>query len=410
MEGRADASAAAAERDGPPRQERGAASRSRMAEVRRRVRDALLGIGAGDEDGADLPEEIGIGRPLAVFGVRLLNGELLTGRLGDREKREWLESLLALHEKQMKGIMVHIEGPRFAILLPLDRAPAGGEQADELARYVSRLTSLLAKFMNVRLDSRASALCLDVRDLPGAFAAAMAGLAGDGAPSAEAAGSRQPIVGLREERELLGALERLDPAAAEGWIRELYAAAAARAGGPAGADGLRQLGAELLALAGRAARQLQAERALPLACPPIEEPLRALPPAGADDPADAAVRIYKELIRRASSARRLSPYVRKALAHMQEAFREDISLADSAARVGIHPAYLSRLFRQELGASFVEHLNGIRIEAAKSLIAAGVKIKDIYENVGFNNYSYFFKVFKLVSGMTPAEYEKGKRG
>ena len=34
------------------------------------------------------------------------------------------------------------------------------------------------------------------------------------------------------------------------------------------------------------------------------------------------------------------------------------------------------------------------------------KLKDIIKEVGFNNYTYFFKVFKDIMGMTPLEYEE----
>ncbi|UVI29146.1 response regulator transcription factor [Paenibacillus spongiae] len=104
-----------------------------------------------------------------------------------------------------------------------------------------------------------------------------------------------------------------------------------------------------------------------------------------------------------------SPYVKKAVGCMRDRYREDLSLGEVAGHIGIHPAYLSRLFRQEMGVPFVEYLNKIRIESAKTMIGGGLKIKDIYEQVGFHNYNYFFRVFKSVEGMTPTQYERRKR-
>jgi len=52
-------------------------------------------------------------------------------------------------------------------------------------------------------------------------------------------------------------------------------------------------------------------------------------------------------------------------------------------------------------------LNLVRVEHAKRLIENGdAKLKEIVKEVGFNSYTYFFKVFKDISGMTPLEYEE----
>ena len=55
----------------------------------------------------------------------------------------------------------------------------------------------------------------------------------------------------------------------------------------------------------------------------------------------------------------------------------------------------------------MEYLNRIRVENAKNLIENGeFRFKEIVAKVGFNNYNYFFRVFKEVVGMTPLEYEQ----
>ena len=55
-------------------------------------------------------------------------------------------------------------------------------------------------------------------------------------------------------------------------------------------------------------------------------------------------------------------------------------------------------------------MNEYRVERAQLLIQSGIgSLKDIVGQVGFNNYNYFFRVFKSVTGMTPAEYEKDQR-
>jgi two-component system response regulator YesN len=68
---------------------------------------------------------------------------------------------------------------------------------------------------------------------------------------------------------------------------------------------------------------------------------------------------------------------------------------------------LSRKIKEECGLGFSDYLNQMRIKKAKEMIRSGDKnIKEIVNLVGFNNYNYFFKVFKDLEGMTPSEYER----
>ena len=97
----------------------------------------------------------------------------------------------------------------------------------------------------------------------------------------------------------------------------------------------------------------------------------------------------------------------KAIDFINKNFRKDINLNIVANKVGVNSSYLSRKFKKDCGKGFVEYLNNLRIEQAKSLIAnTNCQIKEIVPEVGFNNYNYFFKVFKDSQGMTPVEYEE----
>jgi two-component system, response regulator YesN len=96
------------------------------------------------------------------------------------------------------------------------------------------------------------------------------------------------------------------------------------------------------------------------------------------------------------------------------AFVTLINIANKIARDsgidGVNSSYLSRKFKKDCGKGVAEYLNFIRIEQAKKLMENGCKkVKEIASDVGFNNYNYFFKVFKDSQGMTPLEYEKSCR-
>ena len=80
---------------------------------------------------------------------------------------------------------------------------------------------------------------------------------------------------------------------------------------------------------------------------------------------------------------------------------------EAAEYIGVNSSYLSRIFKEDCGIGFVEYLNNVRISHAKQIIETNrMKLKDVVKEVGFNNYTYFFKVFKDVLNVTPVEYEK----
>lgn len=102
-----------------------------------------------------------------------------------------------------------------------------------------------------------------------------------------------------------------------------------------------------------------------------------------------------------------SEYTKKAIGYIQKNYKNNISLNEVAEYIGLNSSYLSRVFKEDCGMGFVEYLNNIRVGYAKQIIETGsVKLKDIVKEVGFNNYTYFFKVFKDILNMTPLEYEK----
>ncbi len=102
-----------------------------------------------------------------------------------------------------------------------------------------------------------------------------------------------------------------------------------------------------------------------------------------------------------------SEITRRAIEYVNKNYKKDISLSEIAEFTGVSNSYISRVFKEDCGMGFVEFLNRIRVENAKNLIENGkLKLKEIVVKVGFNNYNYFFRVFKDIEGMTPLEYEQ----
>ena len=93
------------------------------------------------------------------------------------------------------------------------------------------------------------------------------------------------------------------------------------------------------------------------------------------------------------------------LTYLDEHYNQDIGLSELADRVGMSTAYLSVLFKTEVGTSYVKYLTDLRIKKAKKLLQDGYKVHEVSELVGYNNYRYFCDIFKKHEGMTPNEYK-----
>jgi two-component system response regulator YesN len=96
-----------------------------------------------------------------------------------------------------------------------------------------------------------------------------------------------------------------------------------------------------------------------------------------------------------------------ALNYIRENHKNNISLEDVSQHIYISPYYLSHLFKEELGITFVEYLTKVRIEEAKKLLKnSSMSIVAIASEVGYEDASYFSKVFKKMTGLSPNQYRK----
>ena len=71
------------------------------------------------------------------------------------------------------------------------------------------------------------------------------------------------------------------------------------------------------------------------------------------------------------------------------------------------PYYFSKLFKEEMGQSFIEYVTGIRMEKAKELLSKTDKsMKEICNEIGYADPNYFSRTFKKNVGFTPTEFKE----
>lgn len=96
--------------------------------------------------------------------------------------------------------------------------------------------------------------------------------------------------------------------------------------------------------------------------------------------------------------------VKKTYAYIKENYNQPISLQDVAQHLQVTPTYISRLLNQESHRNFTDTINDYRIKKAKQLIREHVLLKDVAYQVGFHSPSYFTRIFKKLTGMSPKDY------
>ncbi len=96
--------------------------------------------------------------------------------------------------------------------------------------------------------------------------------------------------------------------------------------------------------------------------------------------------------------------VKQLLQYIEENYEQNFGLNELADMAELNPAYLSILFKEEVGVSFVKYLTDLRIEKAKDFLNSGYRVGEVSDMVGYSNYRYFCDIFKKHEGKTPNEY------
>jgi AraC-like DNA-binding protein len=91
--------------------------------------------------------------------------------------------------------------------------------------------------------------------------------------------------------------------------------------------------------------------------------------------------------------------------YAEENYARKVTLEDAARKVFISPSYLSKIIKEKTGGGFRDLANKARIAEAQRLLAqSDMTIGEIAYAVGFEDHSYFTKVFLRYTGMTPSGY------
>lgn len=96
-----------------------------------------------------------------------------------------------------------------------------------------------------------------------------------------------------------------------------------------------------------------------------------------------------------------------ALLYIESHYMDDLNLKDICNASGVNHTTLTALAKQELGSTIIEYLTEYRIMVSKKqLTFTDIPIKEVAHRTGFKRVHHFSRVFKEVTGETPAVYRK----
>ena len=96
------------------------------------------------------------------------------------------------------------------------------------------------------------------------------------------------------------------------------------------------------------------------------------------------------------------------LEYIQLHHGEELPLDEAVEFMGLNKEYFCRLFKKHFNSNFSDFLNGYRIDRAKQILRdTSMSVADVAAATGFNSFSYFCKLFKAATGMSPTDYRRG---
>jgi len=94
---------------------------------------------------------------------------------------------------------------------------------------------------------------------------------------------------------------------------------------------------------------------------------------------------------------------------LRSEFQRTLTLGEVARQARVHPAHLSRVFRRKYRQTVGEFVNELRVRYAMERLAQDVPLSELSLSAGFADQSHFTRVFRALTGITPAKFRSSNR-
>lgn len=96
---------------------------------------------------------------------------------------------------------------------------------------------------------------------------------------------------------------------------------------------------------------------------------------------------------------------------IEESFNQPITMQQIADKLGVTPQHTCLLFQQTMGIRPIAYLTRYRLSKAKELLLQplDLEVREVARQVGYEDCSYFIKLFKRQEGITPSAFRSMHR-
>lgn len=96
--------------------------------------------------------------------------------------------------------------------------------------------------------------------------------------------------------------------------------------------------------------------------------------------------------------------------YIQNNHRMSLKLSGVADAFLISPNHLSKIIKRATGRTFTQYLNDVRLaQARKMLCDPRIRVNEVASAVGYNDYAYFYQVFRKNEQMSPQTFRNTQR-
>lgn len=360
---------------------------------------------------------------MIVLVMQVVNFPLITKDFSDSEKNSYTRSIHDLCRQTLgdsdRGLAAHIDQGKFVFLTAFPDLRSESMMMGQIESLKQRLEKSLHVYLNILVVFGTSRVCHKLSEVQRQYSQAVAQMESewsgpfyrDSGMSDKKNSVQEEVMTLsiEQEKAFLSALEVSDRTSIKRLIGEIFERLR---GKRIKSRSLQAIVGELIQLADKVRWKSGLDRLQQTYAGPTA-PTRDQLGENADiNSIEAWVEaLYLSLLDQLASQqfKGYSHYVKQAMQHIREHYKDNLSLDWVAESVGITPSYLGKLFKEETGSNFSEYVNRFRIEKSKQYIESGHKIKDLFHEIGFSSYNYFFKVFKDVEGVTPQTYLRNRQ-
>lgn len=115
----------------------------------------------------------------------------------------------------------------------------------------------------------------------------------------------------------------------------------------------------------------------------------------------------RKVTQRENDYAKMEMAVRKVIDYVEEHYGEMITREDLGEAACLNPVYLARIFKTRTGKTMGNYILDVKVEKAKEMLkGADMTVSEVSLAVGYDNFSYFSKLFKDRTGVSPKEYRE----